>query len=151
LIYLDSSALVKLAVTERETAALSAWLAASPNLVRVSSSVIRVEVPRAVWRADPGALPQSYSLVRRIKEIWLSSGVLARAAGMRPLGLSSLDAIHLASAVTIRRDLSAFVSYDPRLVAAASQAGLPVLSPALKPGLALRATGVRTQNDGGSA
>jgi predicted nucleic acid-binding protein len=129
LIYLDSSALVKLAIPEGETAALSAWLAASPNLVRVSSSVIRVEVPRAVWRADPGALPQSYSLVRRIKEIWLSPGVLSRAAGMRPLGLSSLDAIHLASAVTIRRDLSAFVCYDPRLVAAAQQSGLPVLSP----------------------
>ena len=129
MIYLDSSALVKLAIAERETVALSAWLAASPNLVRVSSSVIRVEVPRAVWRADPGALPQSYSLVRRIKEIWLSPGVLTRAAGMRPQGLSSLDAIHLASAVTIRRDLSAFVSYDPRLVAAAQEAGLPVLSP----------------------
>lgn len=130
MIYLDSSALVKLAITEPETAALSAWLAESPNLVRVASSIIRVEVPRAVWRADPGALPQTYSLVRRIREIWMSPGILARAAGVRPPGLSSLDAIHLASAMTIKRDLTAFVSYDERLLSTAKEVGLPVASPA---------------------
>jgi predicted nucleic acid-binding protein len=130
LIYLDSSALVKLAVTELETAALSAWLAENPNLIRVSSSIIRVEVPRAVWRANPGALPQTYSLVRRIREIWMSPGVLTRAVSARPAGLSSLDAVHLASAMTIKRDLTAFVSYDPRLLDAAKEAGLPVASPA---------------------
>jgi len=129
LIYLDSSALVKLAVTEPETAALTEWLAAGPAIVRVSSSVIRVEVPRAVWRADPGSLPQSYSLVRRTRVIWLSDAVLNRAAGMRPPALCSLAAIHLASALTIRRDLTAFVGYDRRLVDAAREAGLPVASP----------------------
>lgn len=130
MIYLDSSALVKLAITEPETQALSDLLAGSPNLVRVASSIIRVEVPRAIWRADPGALPQAYSLVRRVREIWMSPGVLSRAAGVRPPGLSSLDAIHLASAMTIKRDLTAFVSYDPRLLAAAKESGLPVLTPA---------------------
>ena len=130
MIYLDSSALVKLAITEPETQALSEWLSGSPNLVRVASSIIRIEVPRAIWRADPGALPQAYSLVRRVREIWMSPGVLSRAAGVRPPGLSSLDAIHLASAMTIKRDLTAFVSYDPRLLTAAKEAGLPVLSPA---------------------
>jgi uncharacterized protein len=129
LIYLDSSALVKLAVTEPETAALTEWLAASPNLVRVSSSIIRVEVPRAVWRADPGSLPQSYTLVRRTREIVMSDTVLNRAAGMRPVIMRSLDAIHLASALTIRRDLTVFVSYDKRLLTAATEAGLPVASP----------------------
>lgn len=129
MIYLDSSALVKLAITEPETPALTRWLGENPNLVRVSSSVIRIEVPRAVWRADPGALPASYSLVRRVREIGLTPAVLTRAAGLRPTSLSSLDAIHLASALTIRRDLSAFVSYDPRLLTAAADSGLPALSP----------------------
>jgi len=129
LIYLDSSALVKLAVTEPETPALTEWLAASPTVVRVSSSVIRVEVPRAVWRADPGSLPQSYSLVRRTRVIWLSDAVLSRASGVRPAALCSPGAIHLASALTVRRDLTAFVSYDGRLLDAAREAGLPVASP----------------------
>jgi hypothetical protein len=43
--------------------------------------------------------------------------------------LHSLDAIHLASALTIRDELSAFVAYDLRLGDAAAVAGLPVVRP----------------------
>ena len=69
MIYLDSSALVKLAVTEPESAALADWLRDSSQLARVSSPLVRVEVPRAVWRAAPGSLPQAYTIVRRLREI----------------------------------------------------------------------------------
>ena len=67
MIYLDSSALVKLAITEPESAGLArlARRAAEPD--HVSSTVIRVEVPRAVWRADPSALPESYRVIRRMR------------------------------------------------------------------------------------
>jgi predicted nucleic acid-binding protein len=129
LIYLDSSALVKLAVTEAESAELARWLADRPNLVRVSSSIIRVEVPRAVWRADPGALPESYQVIRRTREVWLTDEVLSRAAGVRPATMRAIDAVHLASALAIRRDLTAFVAYDKRLLSAAKDAGLPTASP----------------------
>jgi predicted nucleic acid-binding protein len=60
----------------------------------------------------------------------MNSAVLSRAAGIRPATLPSLDAIHLASALTIRRELTAFVCYDKRLLTAAKDAGLPVASPA---------------------
>jgi predicted nucleic acid-binding protein len=130
LIYLDSSALIKLAVTEPESAALRSWLAGQPNLVRVSSSVARVEVPRAVWRAEPTALPESYQIIQRTGEVGLSDEVLSKAAGVRPPALRSLDAIHLASALAIRLELTAFVAYDKRLLAAAREAGLPTASPA---------------------
>ncbi len=119
MIYLDSSALVKLAVTEPESAALTEWLGHSANVIRVSSPIVRVEVPRAVWRSDPGSLPQAYTVVRRVRDIRLTASVLTRAAGARPMTLRALDAIHLASALTIRHDLTAFVSYDKRLLAAA--------------------------------
>ena len=129
MIYLDSSALVKLAVAERESAGLLSWLAEQPNLVQVSSSVIRVEVPRAVWRAEPSALPESYLVIRRTAEIELTGEVLGQAARARPVTLSTLDAIHLASALVLRRELTSFVSYDARLLAAARDAGLPTASP----------------------
>ena len=125
MIYLDSSALVKLAVTEPGSAALIEWLGHSANLVRVSSPIVRVEVPRAVWRADPGSLPQAYAVVRRVRDIRITASVLTRAAGARPVTLRALDAIHLASALTIRHDLTALVSYDKWLLAAAQEAGLP--------------------------
>jgi uncharacterized protein len=130
LIYLDSSALVKLAVTEPESAALRHWLAGQPNLVRVSSSVIRVEVPRAVWRAEPTALPESYQIIQRTGEVGLTDEVLSKAAAVRPPTLRVIDAIHLASALAIRQELTAFVAYDKRLLAAAKNAGLPTASPA---------------------
>jgi uncharacterized protein len=129
LIYLDSSALVKLAVTEPESAALADWLRDSSQLVRVSSPLVRVEVPRAVWRADPGSLPQAYTIVRRLREIRMTEAVLTRAAGVRPNVLRTLDAIHVASAMSVRDNLTALVSYDKRMLAAAQDAGLPTASP----------------------
>jgi hypothetical protein len=128
-LYLDSSALVKLAVTEPESAALSQWLAERPNLIRVSSSIVRVEVPRSIWRASPTALPEGYQVLHRIREILLTEGVLSRAATVRPEALRATGAIHLASALAVRSALTAFVAYDHRLLAAATQAGLPTASP----------------------
>ena len=110
MLYLDTSALVKLVVVEPESAALGRWLADQPNLVRASSVMVRVEMPRAAWRADPAALPDSYRLIRQIVEVELSDEVLSRAAGVRPPALRSIDAIHLASALTLRRELTAFVA-----------------------------------------
>ena len=129
MIYLDSSALVKLAVTEPESAALIGWLRDSSQLARVSSPLVRVEVPRAVWRADPGSLPQAYTIVRRLREIRMTEAVLTRAAGVRPNVLRTLDAIHVASAMSVRDNLTALVSYDKRMLAAAQDAGLPTASP----------------------
>ena len=130
MLYFDSSALVKLAITEAESASLRSWLAERPHLLLVSSSLIRAEVPRAVWRADPSALPESYQVIRRTAEIEVTDSVLSKAASVRPAMLRALGAIHLASALTLRRELTAFVAYDKRLLAAAKDAGLPTACPA---------------------
>jgi uncharacterized protein len=130
MIYLDSTALVKLALTEPESAALTAYLAERSGEALVSSSLHRAEVLRAIWQAEPGALPRGVRLVRRIGRVALSTEVLDNAATLPPQRLGTADAIHLASALAIRRDLSAFVGYDERLLAAASEAGLPTASPA---------------------
>jgi predicted nucleic acid-binding protein len=130
LIYLDSSALVKLAITEPESAALLHWLGERPNLVRVSSELTRVEVVRIIWNAAPTALPEGYLVTRRIAEIKLTDEVIRRAAAVRPPWLRSSHAVQIASALSIRRELTVFVAYDQRLLAAAKDAGLPVASPA---------------------
>ncbi len=129
MIYLDSSALVKLAITEPESAVLARWLAERPNLVRVSSSLIRVEVPRAIWRADPAALQEAYQVIRRTREVRLTDDVLARAARLRPAALRAFDAVHLASALAIRPHLEAFVAYDKTLLLAAQAVGIRTASP----------------------
>jgi predicted nucleic acid-binding protein len=130
MIYLDSSALVKLALTEPESAALISYLSERQDQALVSSALHRTEVLRAIWQAEPGALTRGVRLVRRIGRVSLSSEVLDYAATLPPQRLGTADAIHLASALAIRRDLSAFVAYDKRLLDAAAEAGLPTASPA---------------------
>jgi len=129
MIYLDSSALVKLALIEPESAALARWLAERADQPLVSSVLHRAEVPRAVWRAEPGALPRSYRVIKRIAKVALTADVLDTSATLPPQALSPGQAIHLASALVLKRDLSAFVAYDERLLAAAADAGLPVATP----------------------
>jgi uncharacterized protein len=129
LIYLDSSALVKLALAEPESQALAAWLAERADQALVSSALHRTEVLRAIWRAEPGALPRGQRIIRRIERIALSYEVLDNAATVPPQKLGTAGAIHLASALAVRRDLSSFVAYDKQLLDAASEVGLPVASP----------------------
>ena len=89
----------------------------------------RAEVPRAVWRAEPGALPRCYQLIKRIARIALTADVLDASATLAPQDLSPARAIHLASALAVKPELSAFVSYDEPLLGAARDVGLPVASP----------------------
>src|SRR5439155_943470 len=74
--YLASSALVKLALTGPESAELARWLAEHDGQPLVSSALYRAEVPRAVWQAEPGALPRSYKVIKRIARVALSPDVL---------------------------------------------------------------------------
>jgi uncharacterized protein len=129
-IYLDSSALVKLALTEPESAALARWLAERADQPLVSSALHRAEVPRAVWRTEPGALPRSYRVIKRIARVTLTAEVLENSATLPPQDLSPAQAIHLASALALKDHITAFVAYDDRLLAAAKDIGLPVASPA---------------------
>ena len=130
MIYLDSSALVKLAVNEPETAALTSFIAMRGDQALVSSSLHRAEVLRAIWRAEPGALPRAQRMIRRVSLVTLTHDLLDNAATAPPAALPTTSAIHLASALTIKRDLTAFVCYDKQLLDAAESAGLPIASPA---------------------
>jgi uncharacterized protein len=129
-LYLDSSALVKLVITEPESPALAQWLAERADLPLVSSALHRSEVPRAIWRADPSGLPRSLRQMRSVQKVNVTTAILDSSAAIPPQTLRAADAIHLASALGIRRDLTAFVAYDKRLLAAARDAGLPIASPA---------------------
>jgi predicted nucleic acid-binding protein len=48
---------------------------------------------------------------------------------MSPVGLRSLDAIHLATALVLGPDLAGIVAYDRRLARAADGHGITVWSP----------------------
>ena len=129
-VYLDTSAIVKLVVREPESAALTAELEAFPE--RVASVVADVEVARAVRRASISArvTERMRRVVSRLGLIELSPSVRQRAASLGPISLRSLDAIHIATALDLGDDLDAFITYDERQAAAARDAELEVSSPA---------------------
>jgi len=127
LAYLDSSALVKLVLEEKETAALTSFLRDWP--ARVSSVVAYVEVHRAARREAEEATARAEGVLELVNLIELDRMILDSARAIEPADLRSLDAIHLATALTLGADLGAFASYDPRLNEAAERAGLEVLAP----------------------
>jgi len=129
MIYLDSSALLKLLVEEPESSALASWISERLSTPKVSSELAKVEVIRAARRLNARVVPAARALVSQLDLIPLSSGLMEEAGDVGTAALRSLDAIHLASALSIREALTAFVAYDYRLVAAAKTAGLAAESP----------------------
>lgn len=129
LLYLDSSGLVKLVHAEAETTPLIGFLHDWP--VRVSSVIARVEVLRAVRRvaSDESTFRRAEAVLLRVGLIALDEAVLEGAGRSEPAELRSLDAIHLATAVTVRNELGGIVTYDIRLAAAARRAGFLVFAP----------------------
>ena len=125
--YLDSSAAVKLIVPEAESGGLRAWLRGRALL---SSTLLRVELIRAVRPQGPTALARASALMRRIEFFRLNTLVLDNAATLDPLSLRTLDAIHLATASLLARSQAVLVSYDDRLMRAADQLRMQVASPA---------------------
>ncbi|MEU7526826.1 type II toxin-antitoxin system VapC family toxin [Saccharothrix sp. NPDC042600] len=127
MIYLDSSALVKLVRKEAESAELRDWLRVHTEPV-TSSAIARTEVVLAVRRDAERLGERARRVLSGVEFVPMTFNLLDR-AGDLAVELRSLDAIHLASALLLRGDLDAFVAYDKRLLAAADELGLPVASP----------------------
>ncbi len=125
--YLDSSALVKLAVLEPESSALLRYVRRRRPLV--SSALARTEVLRALLPLGREAIERGREVLASIDLVRVSDRVLEAAGTLRPLTLRSLDAIHLATAQQISVDLARLVTYDGRMAAGARALGLSVISP----------------------
>lgn len=129
MIYLDASAIVKLARTEPDSEALREYLTELGDPPQVTSALSEVEVPRAMARYEPLAIMAAYRALDQMQKVRMDPSVRMSAASLPPVTLRSLDAVHLASALAVRKHLSGFVSYDQRLLDAATHHDLPAASP----------------------
>ena len=125
--YVDTSAIVKLAVREPESAALRRYLRRKRPLV--TSALARTEVARALLPLGPDAVVRGEEVLRRIDIVRMNDQILRAAGSMLPLELRSLDAIHLATAVALGEDLARVCTYDGRMAAGAGALGLAVVAP----------------------
>ncbi len=126
MLYLDASAIVKLVRREPETSALIEEVQGDPDLV--SSALAWTEVVRATRRART-SVDRARSVLEGIGMVPVDDGILRGASELTPTSLRTLDAIHVATALSLRDDLAAVVAYDERLIAAARRHGLLARSP----------------------
>lgn len=126
-VYLDASALAKLILIEAESTALRSYLRHHPE--RFTNRVAQVEVARAIVRLPSTENAPIREAFDGVEVIELDTALAARAGAIEPVALRSLDAIHLASALSLGTELDAFVTYDARQADAARAAGLEVVAP----------------------
>lgn len=143
MIYLDSSALVKLVRAEDCSEALQSWIDQRAEELLVTSALARAEVQRAIRRnnhtnsgalIDPEALAAELAgaaeVFHSVAQIVIDDAILDRAGGLGSPRIRTLDAIHLASAAEFATSELEFVTYDRRLAAVAQGIGIAVTAPA---------------------
>jgi uncharacterized protein len=126
LAYLDASAFVKLVLDEPESRALDVAL---DDWRWTSSALLELEATLTVRRRDAGRLDALRALLGAVRMIEIDADVRGAAGDLTDPGLRSLDALHLATALSLGDRCGAFFAYDERLIAAARAHGLTVTVP----------------------
>lgn len=126
--YLDASAFAKLVIEEAESAALFAFLEHWPR--RTSSALLRTEAIRALRTLGSTAVDRARSALERVELVSVGDELLEAAGLLDPTTIRTLDAIHLATAMSVRDEIGVLVTYDRRMIDGAELLGLPISSPA---------------------
>ena len=124
----DSSALVKLIVSEQHSKTLGSWVDSCKQDLFISE-LARTEVSRAISRVDPNLNKQLNTIINRFGVIRVSTQVLTIAETLSPTSLRTLDAIHLASCIIFGDALTGFVTYDNAQASAALANRIEVFTP----------------------
>jgi predicted nucleic acid-binding protein len=132
MIYMDTSALTKLLIAEPETPELRNWLTSQIDQgdSAATSALGRVELMRTVARyGDISQADRARYLLDGLDILPLTEPMMSLAESIGPATLRSLDAIHLAAAAYFDQELTAFVTYDHRLLNGCRDIGLTTASP----------------------
>lgn len=124
-VYVDTSAAMKALFSERESAALSDYLASAEGIDLVSAWLLHTELHCAAARRGGVASAEIADVLQAIELVDVTRGdfVAAGAHG----GLRAADALHLTTALRLAVD--EIVTYDRELAAAAAHAGVIVRAP----------------------
>jgi predicted nucleic acid-binding protein len=127
--YLDSSAILKYVFAEPERPAMVKALTSQA----ISSELARLEVKRAVFRINPKDIELANEELSRINFVSISNQVLNVAESFTgSVTLATLDAIHVATAITLGHQIEGIITYDKQMISNAAVMGIKVLSPGAK-------------------
>ncbi len=131
--YLDSSAIVKLAVMEPETEAIIRWRTElEPDDVLMTCELAVAEVVRAVRRVE-GDVDVALAHLDSLEQLVMDRNLMLVAGELDPLDIRSLDAIHLAAALAAGDELTGIVTSDTRMATAAPNLCLLAWAPGTQP------------------
>ncbi|CAB4723620.1 unannotated protein [freshwater metagenome] len=127
--YIDSSAILKLLISENESIALAQFLDAPTK----TSAISRVEVIRSLNRIAPEKIIEGQALLSKFEMTPASAPILILAENFpTAITLKSLDAIHVATVVFLNKTVKGLVTYDKQMIENAKKLGLTVVSPGMK-------------------
>lgn len=127
-VYIDTSAFLKLVATEQHSDALTSWLTDNDAKL-VSSDLLRTEALRAVRDEAPEAAAAVRGRLTLVGCVRITRTICDLAADLPPLVMRTLDAIHVATALTLAPEVDTVLTYDRRMADAVAVAGLNPLSP----------------------
>ena len=127
--YVDSSALLKLLIVEKESVDLIDFI----DFTITSSVVTRVEVIRTLQKIAPEKVAEAQILLTGIDLTPVNSSILSVAENFSPsISLKSLDAIHVATVIFLDKSVEGLVTYDKAMIKNAKELGIKTISPGIK-------------------
>ena len=127
--YADSSALLKLLVVEKESAALTDFI----DFTIKSSVLTRVEVIRTLHKIAPEKIADAQIILDGMDMTPVNPAILNVAENFSPsITLKSLDAIHVATVIFLDKSVEGVITYDKAMIKNANELGIKVVSPGMK-------------------
>ena len=127
--YADSSAILKLLIVEKESAALTNFI----DFTLKSSVLTRVEIIRELHKIAPEKIAQAQVILAGIDLTPLNPAILSAAENFAPaITLKSLDALHVASVLFLGAAVEGLITYDKAMIKNAKELGITVVSPGMK-------------------
>ena len=127
--YADSSAILKLLIVEKESAALTNFI----DFTIKSSVLTRVEIIRVLHKIAPEKIAQAQVILAGIDLTPLNPAILSAAENFAPaITLKSLDALHVASVIFLGAAVEGLITYDKATIKNAKELGITVVSPGMK-------------------
>ena len=127
--YLDSSAILKTIFDEQERPDLLRFL----NSQSTSSRLSKIEVRRTVARLVPTKTAKVNLELDKINFLPISNPILMAAENFSSeITLRTLDAIHIATVMSLEGSIEGLITYDRQMIANAKLLGIKVISPGMK-------------------
>ena len=127
--YLDSSAILKLILTESESRSLNIFLTDEA----MTSTISRVEVIRTLNRMYPLSVTKGKEILSKFLLTPMNPAILSSAENFpESITLRSLDAIQVATVIFLDKSIEGLITYDKAMIKNAKDLGIKVVSPGLK-------------------